>query len=103
MLRPIFFILAMATAATSAHAVTSAALKSPQPGVAADFELAQSNGAKLITPSAAARIARRMAPSSKLLSVRLVRGGSLYIVRARNKGEVRKIKIDAKTGSVIGR
>ncbi len=104
MLRPIFFILAMAIAATSAHAVPSTALKGSGLGVAAEFKLAQSNGHKLIAPSAAARIARRVAPSSKLLNVRLSGGGSpRYVIKARNKGRLHIIVIDAKTGSVMRR
>lgn len=104
MLRLIFFITAMAFAATSAHAVPSTALKSSGPSVAADFELAQTNGHKLIAPSAAARIARRVAPASKLLNVRLSGGGSPhYVIKARNKGKLHIIVIDAKTGSVMRR
>ena len=103
-LRLIFFITAMALAATSAHAVPSTALKGSGPGVAADFELAQTNGHKLIAPSAAARIAQRVAPASKLLNVRLSGGGSpRYVIKARNKGKLHIIVIDAKTGSVMRR
>ncbi|MEM1200194.1 MAG: hypothetical protein AAGI06_12885 [Pseudomonadota bacterium] len=94
----------MALAATSAQAMHSAALKASAPGVAADFQLAQSNGHKLIAPSAAARIARRVAPASKLLNVRLSGGGSpRYVIKARNKGKLHIIVIDAKTGSVMRR
>ncbi len=104
MLRLIFFIGAMALAATSAQAMHSAALKGSSPGVAADFQLAQTNGHKLIAPSAAARIARRVAPASKLLNVRLSGGGSpRYVIKARNKGKLHIIVIDAKTGSVMRR
>ncbi|MEM8688342.1 MAG: hypothetical protein AAGF81_13495 [Pseudomonadota bacterium] len=105
MLRLIFFIAAMAIAATSAHAaVPSTALKGSGPSVAADFELAQNNGHKLIAPSAAARIARRVAPASKLLNVELRGGGPpRYFIKARNKGKVHIIVIDAKTGSVMRR
>lgn len=94
----------MLAAAMSAHAVPSSVLKGSGPGVAADFELAQSNGAKLIAPSAAARIAQSVAPSSKLLNVKLSGGGTpRYVVRARNKGKLQIIVIDAKTGSVVRR
>ncbi len=104
MLRLFIFIAAMAIAATSAHAVPSSVLKGPGMGVAADFQLAQSNGAKLIAPSAAAKIAQRVAPSSKLLNVSLSNGGSpRYVIKARNKGKLQIIVIDAKTGSVMRR
>lgn len=104
MLRLLFFITAMAIAATSAHAVSSSALKSTGLGVAADFKLAQSYGQDLIAPSTAARIAREIAPSSKLLNVRLSGGGSpRYVIKARNKGKLHIIVIDAKTGSVMRR
>ena len=94
----------MAIAATGAHAVPSSTVKGANLGVADEFKLAQSNGHKLIAPSAAARIARQIAPSSKLLNVRLSGGGTpRYVIKARNKGKLQIIVIDAMTGSVVRR
>ena len=68
------------------------------------FKTAQYKQKKLIAPSAAARIARRVAPSSKLLNVRLSGGKSpRYIIRARKRGQVHKIIIDATNGAVMRR
>ncbi len=104
MLRLLIFITAMAVGATGAAAVPSSAMKGTGLGVAADFKLAQSYGQDIIAPSAAARIAREIAPSSKLLNVRLSGGGSpRYVVKTRNKGKLHIIVIDAKTGSVVRR
>ena len=65
---------------------------------------AQYKQSKLIAPSAAARIARQVAPSSKLLNVRLSGGKSpRYIIRARKRGKVHKIIIDATNGAVMRR
>ncbi len=104
MLRRLIFMAAMVSAAASAHAVPTASVKAISLGVAADFKLAQSYGQDIIPPSAAARIALKIAPSSKLLNVRLSGGGSpRYVIKTRNKGKLRIIEIDAKTGSVVRR
>lgn len=104
MLRLLIIITAMMAATMSAQAVPASPLKSFGYNVATEFELAQSNGAKLIKPSAAARIAQRVAPSGKLLNVKLSRDGKpRYVVHARNKGKLQIIVIDAKTGSVMRR
>ncbi len=67
-------------------------------------KMAQYKKRNLIAPSAAAQIARRVAPSSKLLNVRLSGGNSpRYVVRARKQGQVLKIIIDAVTGAVVRR
>ena len=65
---------------------------------------AQYKKKSLIAPSAAARIARSVAPASKLLNVRLSGGKSpRYIVRARAGEQILKIIIDATSGAVMHR
>ena len=104
LLRTTIIFLGLAVAATGAFAF-------PYTSKVATFSTTQPvpyvtrlNSRKLIAPSAAARIAMRVAPASKLLDVRLSGGGNpRYVVKTRSKGRLRTIVIDAKTGTVMRR
>ena len=60
----------------------------------------QSGSGQLVSPSVAARNARRTAPGSKVLDVKLKRG--VYVVKIKNRGQVRRVKVDARSGRVVG-
>lgn len=72
---------------------------------AASFEKVQSYGSdQLIPPSAAVRSAKSVAPAgSKVLVVKLRNGARpVYVVRLRKGGQVRRIRVDARNGRVLG-
>ncbi len=60
----------------------------------------ESPGRGFIPPSVAAKRAQRVF-GGKILAVRL--RGAIYIVKLRGKGHVRKVRVNAITGRVIGR
>ncbi len=94
--------LAFAVSTASAVSLTSYSTAPSSPQVALKVVTVQ--GKKLIAPSAAARIAQRVSPRSKLLNVRLSGGRPpRYVIKARNKGRLQIIVINAKTGSVMRR
>jgi len=60
----------------------------------------QKKRGKLVAPSRAAKRAQR-AYGGKILGVRL-RGG-VYIVKLRASNQIRNVKVDARTGNILGR
>ncbi len=66
--------------------------------------LVQSGTGELIPPSVALRNALRYAPGAKGLGVSLKRGSRpIYVVKLKKGGQVRRVKVDARTGAVLGR
>jgi len=63
------------------------------------IRLAQSSGRR-ISPSAALRAAKRVAPGSKGLGVRFLPARRGYVVTLKTRGRVRRVFVDAKTGRV---
>ena len=104
MLKPLAIAASLMAVTTGASAFSYSSQPPYAPAAYGVTKTAQYKQKKLIAPSAAARIARRVAPSSKLLNVRLSGGKSpRYIIRARKRGQVHKIIIDATNGAVMRR
>lgn len=104
MFKSIIFALALACASMPASAMTVLPKPDIVAGAESRVEIIKVASKKLIGSSRAARIAQSIAPTDKLLGVRLSRGGSpLYVVKTRGNGRVREIVIDAQTGRVVSR
>lgn len=102
--RILILIVAGFSFAANASAVINGANSKNMPTGQYATKIVQVTGKKLITPSAAARIAQGVSPSSKLLNVRLSGERTpRYVVKVRNKGRLQTIEINAKTGSVMRR
>jgi uncharacterized membrane protein YkoI len=99
----IILTLALSCASVPASALTVTS-KFKVAAAVSGSSIAKVASKKLISSSRAARIAQNIAPTDKLLGVRLSRGGSpLYVIKTRGNGRVREIVIDAQTGAVVKR
>ena len=104
MIRPLTISATLLMLATGAFAFSRSSPPAYSPAAYTATKTVQYEKKKMIAPSEAARIARSVAPSSKLLNVRLSGGNSpRYVVRARERGQVREIVINALTGVVVSR
>ena len=104
MLKPLAIAATLLVVASGASAFSYSAQPSYAPVAYSATKTAQYKQRNLIAPSVAARIARSVAPSSKLLNVRLSGGKSpRYIVRVRGKNTVQQIIINAINGAVMQR
>ena len=103
-MKPLAIAATLLVVATGASAFSYSNQPAYAPVAYGVTKTAQYKKRNLIAPSAAARIARSVAPSSKLLNVRLSGGKSpRYIVRVRGGNQVQKIIIDATNGVVMQR
>ncbi|HFC04387.1 MAG TPA: hypothetical protein ENJ55_01660 [Rhizobiales bacterium] len=66
------------------------------------IRLAQYSGSsgRRISPSAALRAARRVAPGSQGLGVRYMPNRQAYVVTLKTRGRIRRVWVDARTGRV---
>lgn len=63
------------------------------------IRLAQSSGRR-ISPSAALRAAKRVAPGSQGLGVRFMPSRQGYVVTLKTRGRIRRVFVNARTGRV---
>ena len=104
MFKPLLIAAGLAFVASTASAISLTSHPAVPATIQTEPNVVAVEGKKLIAPSAAARIARRVSPRSKLLNVRLSGGRPpRYVIRARNKGRLHTIVINARTGSVMRR
>lgn len=111
-------LIGWATALMLATAAVPAQSTSIGVGIAGDVIMANSTATgsdsvqrvqsygsgELVPPIVAVRSAKRIAPrGSKVLAVRLRNGARpVYVVRMRKGGQVRRIRVDARNGRVLG-